>query len=93
MTAYAVVRLYLDDTETFAKYREQAGAALAKYKAAPLAVSKEAQTIEGEEKAPDVNVILTFPDRDHALGWINDADLQDIHNMRRGSGKSTITLF
>ncbi len=93
MTAYAIVSLSITDPDTFAAYREQAGPALAKYKAAPMEVSRDAKVIEGTGAAPDVTVILTFPDRAHAEGWINDPELADVHALRRGSGTSHIVLM
>lgn len=93
MTAYAVVTLTIKDPETLAAYREKAGTALAKYSAAPLAVSAESQVIEGDAPAPDVTVILTFPDKDHALGWINDPELAHVHQLRKDFGTSRIVLM
>ena len=93
MTAHAIVTLSIKDPDTLAAYREKAGAALAKYKAEPLDVSQEAQIIEGDVTAPDVTVILTFPDRDHALGWINDPELASTHALRQGAGTSNIILM
>lgn len=93
MTAYAIVTITLDDRETFARYRSMAGPALARHKAEPLAVSPEAQVIEGAGPAPDVTVILTFPDRDHAMAWINDPEIAEVHALRRASGTSRIILM
>ncbi len=93
MTAYALVTITVEHPETFAEYRQLAGPAMAKHKATPLAVSPEAQVIEGDDPAPDVTVILTFPDRDHALGWINDPEIAHVHAKRRASGASRIILM
>lgn len=93
MTAYALVTLSVTDRDVLESYRAKAGPALAKYSAEPLAVSPEAQVIEGDGPAPDVTVILQFPDRDHALGWINDPELAPVHALRRGSGASRIILM
>lgn len=93
MTAYAQVTITLKDPETFAKYRELAGPALAKHKAKPLAVSKESNIIEGDGPAPDVAVILEFPDRAHAEAWINDPELAEVHALRNAGGNSRIVLM
>ena len=93
MTAYAVVTIHLEDREAFARYRTLAGPAMEKHQAKPLSVSTKAQIIEGDGPAPDVTVILTFPDRDHALAWINDDDIADVHAARRASGRSRIVLM
>ncbi|GAA6209416.1 hypothetical protein NBRC116601_27090 [Cognatishimia sp. WU-CL00825] len=93
MTAYALVTISLQDPETFAAYRELAGAALKKHNAEAMAVSKEAEVIEGTAPAPDVTVILTFPDRAHAKAWINDPELADVHALRQNSGITNIILM
>ncbi|PCH75233.1 MAG: hypothetical protein COC12_01405 [Rhodobacteraceae bacterium] len=93
MTAYALVTIHLEDREAFARYRTLAGPALHKHQAKPLSVSSDAQIIEGDGPAPDVTVILEFPDRDHALAWINDKDIADVHATRRASGRSQIILM
>ena len=93
MTAYALVTIHLEDRETFARYRSLAGPAMKKHQASALAVSSEAQIIEGDGPAPDVTVILTFPDRDHALAWINDKDIADVHAARQASGRTKIVLM
>jgi uncharacterized protein (DUF1330 family) len=93
MTAYALVTIHLEDRETFARYRTLAGPAMQKHQAKPLSVSSEAQIIEGDGPAPDVTVILEFPDRDHALAWINDKDIAEVHATRRASGRSQIILM
>ncbi|MEE9426566.1 MAG: DUF1330 domain-containing protein [Paracoccaceae bacterium] len=93
MTAYALVTIKLNDPEEFKRYRELAGPAMAKHQAKPLSVSSEAQMIEGEGAAPDVTVILTFPDRSHALAWINDPEIAHVHAARKASGSSKIILM
>ncbi|MGH1464489.1 MAG: DUF1330 domain-containing protein [Cognatishimia sp.] len=93
MTAYAMVTITVTDHNTFSAYREHAGAALAKHKAKSFAVSKEGQVIEGDGNAPDVSVILEFPDRVHALAWINDPDLAKVHALRQSAGQSKIILM
>jgi uncharacterized protein (DUF1330 family) len=93
MTAYAIVTLTIEDQAALENYRAQAGPALAKHKATPLSVSSEAQVIEGEGPAPDVTVLLQFPDRDHALAWISDTEIEHVHAARRASGASRIILM
>ena len=93
MTAYALVTLTITNPDSFAEYRDLAGPALAKYSAKPFARSGEAEVIEGDIAAPTVTVILEFPDRAAAQGWINDPDLAHVHEKRRNSGRSNIILM
>ena len=78
MTAYALVTLTITDPEKMAAYREVAGPALAKYGAEPVQVSPDAVWLDGDNNAPDVAVLLSFPDRDAALGWRNDPELASL---------------
>lgn len=93
MTAYALVTISVTDTEKLAAYREIAGPAMAKHGVKPLAVSGEAQVIEGSDPAPNVTVILQFADRDAALGWINDPEIANVHKLRNEAGQSRIVLM
>ena len=93
MTAYAIVTVTVDNPETFENYRAKAPEAMARHKAEAVAVSREAQVIEGKGPAPDVAVILSFPDRDHALAWINDPEFAHVHALREASGRSQVVLL
>lgn len=90
---YATVHVTITNTDSFTAYKELAGPALAKYGGAPVAVSRDAMVLEGEMDAPSVAVVLTFPDKDQALGWINDPELQSVHALRQGAGTSNIVLL
>ncbi|MDC0739168.1 DUF1330 domain-containing protein [Cognatishimia sp. SS12] len=93
MPTYAQVSIYLKDPEIFENYRTLAGPAMAKHGATPLAVSHSASVIEGTEAAPDVSVILEFPDRAHAEAWINDPEIAHVHALRNQAADSRIILM
>ena len=89
---YAYVQITVTAPDTFAAYAEQAGPALAKYGAKPEAMTTEPTRLEGGP-APSRAVLLSFPDKDAALGWFNDPAHADIHHLRQSSGQSEITLI
>lgn len=89
---YAVVQLTITNEDTFAAYASQAGPALAKWQAKPVAMTTAPTRLEGDQPLPGRMVLLSFPDRDAALGWINDPEIAEIHALRRASGDCTITL-
>jgi len=93
MTAYAFVTISLNDRDKFAEYRGKAGEFMAKHNVKAIAVSSDAQVIEGGGSAPDISVILEFPDHAHALAWINDPEAAHVHELRRDSGESRIILL
>lgn len=90
---YAYVHLTINDKEPLAKYREVAGDALAKHGGALVSASPVITSLEGDLKPADMAAILSFPDKDSALGWINDPELADVHALRRACGESSTHLL
>lgn len=90
---YATVKLTIKDADMFSAYAERAGEALKKYGGAPVAQSTSPMVIEGSAEAPTRAVVLTFPDKESALGWINDPEFAEVHALRAGSGQSEIILL
>ena len=93
MPAYATVQLVLKDKEAFAKYREHAGQALAKHGGKVIAGGPESEVLEDTGAGDCVMVLLAFPDADSARGWINDPELQHIHDMRKAGASTRATLL
>lgn len=90
---YAFVEITITDPAAFEAYAKSAGAALQTYGGKPEAMSTTPSRLEGPRPAPTRAVILSFPDRAAAEGWINDPALAEIHAKRRASGESEITLL
>ena len=90
---YAVVEVTVTAPDTFAEYASQAGAALEKWGAKPVAMTTEPTRLDGEGPAPGRVVLLSFPDRDAAMGWINDPVLAEVHALRRASGDISTVLI
>lgn len=90
---YAYAKLTVTNPDALADYREKAGPALARHGGKVEQGSGTAMPIDGSPDVPDVAAILSFPDKDSALGWINDPELADIHALRRSAGGSDIILL
>ena len=90
---YAYVELNITDADSFDRYKVKAGDALAKHGGSPLVSSKGSVVIEGNKEAPQIAVILSFPELEAAHAWINDPDLQHIHELRQNSGDVSIVLL
>ncbi|KPA20040.1 hypothetical protein shim_39990 [Shimia sp. SK013] len=90
---YAYAKLTVTNPEALAAYRDKAGEALARHGGKVEQASGAALAIDGTPDMPDVAAILSFPDKDSALGWINDPSLADIHALRRNAGGSDIVLL
>ncbi|MBS9717947.1 DUF1330 domain-containing protein [Pseudohalocynthiibacter aestuariivivens] len=89
---YATVHISITNKDSLSAYREKAGDALAKHGGAVLSAAPSPAVLEGDIPAPDMAAVLSFPDRDSALAWINDPELADTHALRRGAGSSAIVL-
>ncbi|TCK99994.1 uncharacterized protein (DUF1330 family) [Shimia isoporae] len=90
---YAYAKLTVTNPDALAQYREKAGDALARHGGKVEQGSGSAIPIDGTPDLPDVAAILSFPDKDSALGWINDPDLAEVHDLRRSAGGSDIVLL
>jgi uncharacterized protein (DUF1330 family) len=89
----AFVTLTVTDPDRLARYRSAAGDALAKHGGRLVTASPVVTLLEGAGDAPDMAALLEFESREGALAWINDPDLAQVHDDRRGSGASTILLL
>lgn len=93
MTTHAVVMLRITNPESLAQYRDLAADALARHGGEVVQASPELAVLEGAPVMPDALAIVRFPDRAAAQAWISDPDLQNVHDLRRGSGSSEIILM
>ena len=93
MTVHIVAYLYVTNIDMITAYRSKAGDALAKHGGSVVQVSAVPLQLEGKIEAPTQAVIAAFPDREAALAWYNDPDLEETHALRTGSGSSNIMLF
>ncbi|MDT0619720.1 DUF1330 domain-containing protein [Salinisphaera sp. P385] len=89
---YALLQLNVTDADALAAYREKAAEALARHGGKVEAAAPQPTILEGERAAPDIAGVLSFPDRESALAWIDDPDLQELHALRRKGAESNIVL-
>lgn len=90
---YAYALLTVSNPDSLAKYREEAGPALARHGGAIVGASGALTQLDGAPALPDVAAILSFPDTEAAKAWIDDPELADIHALRRNAGASEIVLM
>ena len=90
---YAYAKLTVTNPDALNAYREKAGEALARHGGAVVTASAETTNLDGTPDAPDVAALLSFPDKAAALAWAGDAELADVHELRRSAGKSDILLL
>ena len=90
---YAFAKLTVNNPAALDEYRARAGEALARYGGKVETASGEFTVLDGSPALPDVAALLSFPDKDSALAWVNDESLADVHALRRSAGASDIVLL
>ncbi|KAB7614298.1 DUF1330 domain-containing protein [Amylibacter sp. SFDW26] len=90
---YVYLDLKITNPETFAKYKEVAAPALQAHGCSVLTVGKANEIIDGSRQAPDIAVILTFPDKLAITAWMEDPSLQETHRLRRNSGDLSMMII
>ena len=90
---YAYAKITVTNPESLGKYRDVAGAALVKHGGKVESTAKECTVLDGAPDMPDIAVLLSFPDKDAALAWANDPELEAVHAFRRNAGESDILLL
>ncbi|PYG33221.1 DUF1330 domain-containing protein [Pelagimonas varians] len=90
---YAIAQLNVTNPETMAEYRAVAGEALARHGGKVESASSDVIALDGTPTLPPVAALLSFPDKQSALEWMNDPDLKDVHALRRNAGTSDILLM
>lgn len=89
---YAIAQLKVTDKEALGRYREQAGAALAKHGGAVVSGGANPEMLEGDGTAPDIVALLSFPSVAAARAWRNDPELAQVHALRNAGGASSIFI-
>lgn len=90
---YALFRATIAHPEKLAAYREQAAAALARHGGKVEHATASVMALDGAPDVPDVAALLSFPDAGAAHAWIDDPELQALHDLRRAAGRSDILLL
>lgn len=90
---YAYAKLTVNNPAALAQYRDVASAALAKHGGKVESATKDFTVLDGSPEKPDTAALLSFPNKAAALAWANDAQLEDVHALRRSAGGSDILLL
>ena len=90
---YAIATLNVKNPEKLAEYREVASEALARHGGAVVTASAAPLALEGSPELADATALLSFPDKQAGLNWINDPDLSEVHSLRQSAGQTAVILL
>ena len=91
MKAYLVLDLSVNDFGGFRKYIAEIPAFIAKHSGKYIVQGVQPTTIEGDWK-PERMVIIEFPDRDKAEGFLGDPEIQELFKIRHDTTTSKLVL-
>lgn len=91
MSAYVVAQLEVHDPASFAEYLEGFHPILARHGGRLLALSPEAEVIEGAWAMPRT-VVMRFPTREDVRRWHADPDYKALAELRHRSARANIVL-
>jgi uncharacterized protein (DUF1330 family) len=80
MSVYYIVTYQITNPDEYPKYVEGVVPLLMKHKCEILAADYEGKQLEGEPRG--ANIILKFPDEEHAMAWYNDPEYEKVKQIR-----------
>ncbi|MEP1613769.1 MAG: DUF1330 domain-containing protein [Roseobacter sp.] len=90
---YAYAKITVTNPDALTKYRDVAGDALAKHGGKVETAAREFTILDGAPDLPDVAALLSFPNKEAAIAWSVDPELENVHALRRSAGGSDILLL
>lgn len=90
---YAYANILVTDPGALDAYRAKAGEALAKHGGRVVQAAPRQTVLEGARDETGIGAVLAFDSAEGAQAWISDPGLETVHALRRGAGRSTITLL
>ncbi|NRB36906.1 MAG: DUF1330 domain-containing protein [Pseudomonadales bacterium] len=92
MTAYAIGQLTIHDSSWAEEYNQRIVPLLQRHGAQVLAKGQP-QRLEGTAALPHVLINIAFPSADAARGWYNDAENQELVQLRNTGSSFELLLL
>jgi uncharacterized protein (DUF1330 family) len=93
MSSHVIITLNVTDPTMFDAYHQKAREALAKHGGAVAQASRDAVQKIGAGKLAQIIVVVAFPSKDAAMGWLEDPELQEVHKLRNESCEQTLIVL
>ncbi|ACX94957.1 DUF1330 domain-containing protein [Halothiobacillus neapolitanus] len=91
MNAYLILDISINDFESFKGYIEKIPAFIQKHDGRYVIQGVEPEVMEGDWK-PERVVVIEFPTKEGAKGFLNDPDAQALFDIRHKSTTSKLIL-
>ena len=82
MPGYIIVRIKVNDTETYDRYKAQTPGVIEQYGGRFLVRGGRNETLEGEDRGLDRVVVLEFPNYEQAREFYHSPEYQEILGLR-----------
>lgn len=80
MSAFVIATYNVVNPELYGEYVQKTMPILMKYEGRPVVVDNKNETAEGEGR--NQVVVLEFPTKEKAWGWINDSEYAEVKKLR-----------
>jgi uncharacterized protein (DUF1330 family) len=84
MTAFIIADIEVTDVAKYKEYIELITPSVLALGGQYLVRGGSPQTLDGDWHSSRI-VLIEFPSREIAIGWLNDESIKDIHDMRRNN--------
>jgi uncharacterized protein (DUF1330 family) len=91
MKAYLVLDLTVNDFAGFKRYIAEIPAFIARHSGKYIVQGTQPTPIEGDWK-PERMIIIEFPEREKAEGFLSDPDIQELFQVRHATTTSKLVL-
>jgi uncharacterized protein (DUF1330 family) len=89
--AYVIVDMLVTDPDAYARYRDLAGPAVARYGGRYVARGGATEVLEGD-RVPNRTVLLEFPDPDAARRWYDSPEYGEARAVRANAATGSFVL-
>ena len=92
MPAYVIAQIEITDPEGYQDYLAGFMTIFNRHQGRLLVTSSsEVRVVEGEQKYPRT-VVMEFPDRATAEGWLNDPEYQELSEIRKRTARTNLVV-
>lgn len=86
MKAAVIVDIEITNVDRYKEYIERITPTVTQRGGKYIVRGGSPETLDGDWYSSRI-VVMEFPSRDIAKQWLNDPEIEDIHNMRRSNSK------
>ncbi|VAV97233.1 hypothetical protein MNBD_ALPHA08-2320 [hydrothermal vent metagenome] len=93
MSVIVVGMLKMHDPSWTAEYGPRQAELVEKHHGQYLIAPGKVETLEGSSQAPDLIIVIEFPDRQHAMDWYADPEQASLVELRQAGSDTDLFVI